>query len=329
MDPGRTGIVIVTYNSAGVIGPCLDSCLAAGVSEIVVVDNASEDGTVAEVRRRPSVCCLVNTGNAGFAAAVNQGIAALEADYILILNPDARLLTGLGPLCDAASEGGASCGLLLGTDHLPQAGFTFRRLPDALTLVFETLGVNRLWPGNPVNRRYRCLDANLSRPALVEQPAGAFLMVRRDAWEAVGGLDEQFHPIWFEDVDFCKRLLEAGYCIRFLPSVTALHEGGHSAGRISWECRQQYWYASLLKYAAKHFQPVTLRLVCVAVMSAAVPRLLTEVPRKGITNSFAVYVRVVRLAGQFFARGGSPSVAYPAAQGQAQRLAKTSSSTGS
>src|SRR5512143_492477 len=128
MDSERTGIVIVTFNSAGVIGACLDSCLAAGISDIVVVDNASEDGTVAEVRRRPSVLCLVNTTNAGFAAAVNQGMEALETDFILLLNPDTRLLTGLGPLRDAASREGAACGLLLGPDHRPQRGFTFRRL---------------------------------------------------------------------------------------------------------------------------------------------------------------------------------------------------------
>lgn len=329
MESERTGIVIVTHNSAAVIGPCLDSCLAAGIDDIVVVDNASADGTVGEVRRRPSVRCLSNTGNAGFAAAVNQGVAALDAGYILILNPDTRLLTGLGPLRDAAAGEGASCGLLLSADHRPQVGFTFRRLPDGMSLAFEVLGINRFWPRNPVNRRYRCLDADLSRSAVVEQPAGAFLMVRRDAWEATGGMDERFHPIWFEDVDFCKRLLERGYRIRYVPAVTALHEGAHSAGRISWECRQRYWYASLLKYAAKHFQPVTLRLVCVAAMIAAVPRLLTGMPREGIAISFAVCVRVVRLAGQFFVRGGSPPVAYPAAQGQAPRLAKTSSSTGS
>ncbi len=73
------------------------------------------------------------------------------------------------------------------------------------------LGLNRLWPGNPVNRRYRCLDLDLEAAADVEQPAGAFLLIRRDAWQALGGFDEGFHPIWFEDVDFLKRARDAGY----------------------------------------------------------------------------------------------------------------------
>lgn len=325
----QTGIVIVTFNSAGVIGPCLDSCLAAGAGEIVVVDNGSRDETVAEARRRPAVRCLVNVENAGFAAAVNQGIAAVDSDYILILNPDTRLLTGLGPLRDAAAEHGAACGLLMDSHSRPQTGFTFRRFPQPAALACEIFGVNRLWPGNPANRHYRCLDADLTRAADVEQPAGAFLMVRRDAWEEVGGFDAGFHPVWFEDVDFCKRLVEAGFRIRFIPSVTALHEGGHSVGRISWECRQVYWYASLLRYAAKHFKPVTFRLLCAAVMAAAIPRMLTAIHREGSSEPFVTCLKVVRLAGQSLVRGGTSPIAFPVAPEPAHRFVKTSSSTGS
>ena len=109
------GIIIVTYNSAAVIGSCLEAALASG-AEVVVVDNASADGTVAEVARR-GARVIANPSNRGFAAAVNQGFAVLNCPYILLLNPDAILNTGLEALraaCDLPASRGrrrAACGL--------------------------------------------------------------------------------------------------------------------------------------------------------------------------------------------------------------------------
>lgn len=329
MSTNTVGIVVVTYNSGDVIGRCLDSCLATGVTEIVVVDNASLDNTVEVVAGRPEVRCIVNAINLGFAAAVNQGASACQSDYLLILNPDTELLTGLGPLHEAAREAGASCGMLVGHDGKPQIGFTFRRLPTPLALGFEIAGLNRLLPRNAINRKYRCLDHDLERSAYVEQPAGALLMVRRDVWNTIGGFDSSFHPIWYEDVDFCKRLAEHGYRIRYVPSVQARHKGGHSAQRISWECRQVFWYVSLLKYAAKHFSPVTLRTLCLMVAFTAPLRMLTGFAREGGAASVVVCARIIRLTGRFFLFGGEPSVPRGAGVKQAPRFANTSSSTGS
>jgi N-acetylglucosaminyl-diphospho-decaprenol L-rhamnosyltransferase len=321
-----TSVVIVTYNSRGVIGPCLESCLAAGLTSVVVVDNRSTDGTAAEVRRFPSVHLIENLVNRGFAAAVNQGAAEIESDFILLLNPDTRLQTPVEALCEAAALAGASCGLLQNADGTPQRGFTFRRLPSMPALAFEVLGLNRLWPSNPVNRNYRCLDADLSVPADVEQPAGAFLMVRRDVWDTLGGMDERFHPVWFEDVDLCFRLRQNGFPIRYLPSVKAFHLGGHSAGRIAWECRQRYWYASLLKYAALHAGPFSFRLLCLAVLVGATPRLSTGIRREGSTVAIALWFEVVRLAGSYMLRRRVVS-AVPSVSRQTHRFTKTSTST--
>src|ERR1700674_3720328 len=93
------GIIIVTYNSAAVIGSCLEAALASG-AEVLVVDNASADGTVAEAARR-CARVIANPSNFGFAAAVNQGFAVLNCPYILLLNPDAILKTGLEALREA------------------------------------------------------------------------------------------------------------------------------------------------------------------------------------------------------------------------------------
>src|SRR5579864_8956538 len=93
------GIVIVTYNSGAEIGACLDAALTSN-AEILVVDNGSHDGTVAEIARR-GVRLIANPNNRGFAAAVNQGFAALRCPYILVLNPDAVLLRGLDKMREA------------------------------------------------------------------------------------------------------------------------------------------------------------------------------------------------------------------------------------
>ncbi|MDQ6705828.1 MAG: glycosyltransferase family 2 protein, partial [Acidobacteriota bacterium] len=213
----RVGIVIVTFDSQADIGACLDSVEPAR-AEIVVVDNASRDGTRDEVLRR-QVRLIANKSNRGFAAAVNQGIENLTAPFILLLNPDAVLLAGLDHLRTACElpKIGAAGGRLVNPDGSPQTGFMVRRLPTPAALCFEALLINRLWPRNPVNWRYRCFNLNPEEPAEVEQPAGAFLMIRRDVWRELGGFDEDFSPLWFEDVDFCKRARNAVYGIRYVP----------------------------------------------------------------------------------------------------------------
>src|SRR5664279_4200407 len=105
---GDIGIIIVTYNSGEEIGACLEAAAASG-AEIVVVDNASQDDTVAEVRRR-GVRLIANAENRGFAGAVNQGFGVLNSPYVLLLNPDAVMQSSLEPLrqaCDLPGAAGA------------------------------------------------------------------------------------------------------------------------------------------------------------------------------------------------------------------------------
>lgn len=248
--------VIVTYNSIAHISRCLDS-LQGRVGEIVVVDNASSDGTAGLVRTRyPSVKLVSSDSNLGFAAAANLGARQSSGNALLFLNPDTVCIDPLEPLATALDKGGniaAAAGRLIGPDGRTQAGFTVRRLPTAASLLFEILLLNRLFPSNPVNRRYRCLDLDLERPQQVEQPAGACLAVRRERFEACGGFDEAFFPLWFEDVDLCKRLRDQGAAILFLPLVRVQHHGGHSLDSITFCEKQIYWYRNMLYYVRKHF----------------------------------------------------------------------------
>lgn len=294
----ETGIVIVTHNSEPEIGECLDSVRRAA-AQIVVVDNASVDGTRYQVTRR-AVPLIANPTNLGFAAAVNQGVRALETPFVLLINPDARLESGVEALVECCRQPrvAGACGKLVGADGRPQSGFAIRSLPSAAALVCEVLLVNRLWPGNPVNWQYRCLGFDFSSPGDVEQPAGAFFMIRRDVWEELHGFDERFYPLWFEDVDFCWRARERGYHMSYTPLAVAKHTGGHSLSKISLENRQLYWYRSLLGFSAKHFRSSKFRMVSLAVVLGALPRMLLGVIAFQSLAPIAVFSKVMAMAGR-------------------------------
>ncbi|MGA2116716.1 MAG: glycosyltransferase family 2 protein [Bryobacteraceae bacterium] len=296
------GVVVVTYNSRTEIGPCLDAALATG-AEVVVVDNASEDGTVAEAARR-GVRVLANPRNLGFAAAVNQGFAVLNTPYVLLLNPDAVILGGLDRLRGACQPPNAAAGgCLLDERGAPQIGFMARALPTPTALILEALVLNRVWPRNPVNRRYRGLDLSYYAQCAVEQPAGAFLMVRRAVWQELGGFDESFWPLWFEDVDFCRRMADAGHVLYYVPEAVAKHTGGHSIPRLSVQIRHFYWYRSLLHYSAKHFRAVPFRAVCAAVVVGSIVRAVAESLGGRGWKAFGDYGRVASLAARIFLFG--------------------------
>lgn len=261
--------VIVTFSSSAVIRQCLRSL--RGLEEIIVVDNASADETSSIVRREaPRIRLIANRVNRGFAAAVNQGVRASRSPLILLLNPDVELGGPLGPenplVVEAARpEVGVVGGKLVGADGAAQLGFNVRAFPTPRALAFECLLLNRLWPSNPVNRRYRLLDFDFRKAQDVDQPAGAFLMFRREVFDQVGGFDERFRPIWFEDVDFCLRVQRAGFRNRYVPGCVGRHRGGHSLPALGLEQRQAAWYGNLLRFAGKHFPPAARRSLLSAV----------------------------------------------------------------
>lgn len=271
----------MTYNSAASIEACLQA-LAHADCEITVVDNASQDDTVQRVE------CLAKlfplqllriSRNLGFGAAVNHGARASTEDVLLILNPDViaeagavnSLLRCLGST-GAAAVGGA----LLTSYGQPQRGFAFRRLPTLTSLLFEVLLINQLWPGNAVNRRYRCLDADYTHPQEVEQPAGACLAVTREAFDAVGGFDTRFYPVWFEDVDLCKRLIGAGHTIVYCPTARFRHSGAHSVSQLRFEQKQLYWYGNMMRYAEKHFSRMQRGILRIAIIKGLALRWLAS-----------------------------------------------------
>jgi hypothetical protein len=284
--------VIVTHNSAAAVGACLAHL--EGPDEIVVVDNASSDHTLEAVRHAaPHATLIANACNTGFASGVNRGVDACRSDLILLINPDAAPtgpITSSGPLAQRArqSDIGVVGGKLIGVDGRVQAGFTVRAFPTRLILALEALGMNRIWPSNGANRRYRMADFDYSRSQECEQPAGAFMMFRRSLFDELGGFDERFYPVWFEDVDFCLRATKAGYRNWYEPGSAAIHEGGHSVTRVTLPERQKYWYGSLLRFATKHFGPYSAG--CILASSAI------GLALRGIASSFSARRRLERQA---------------------------------
>jgi N-acetylglucosaminyl-diphospho-decaprenol L-rhamnosyltransferase len=282
-----------------VIGGCLDALaeMAPSVTAIVI-DNASSDQTLEQVRAHAGVKLIANPENRGFAAAVNQGVQASSAEYLLMLNPDTRILTTLDDLIGATQKYGLASGTLVDKTGRPQKGFTIRRFPTPLTLCFELAGLNRLWPSNPVNRRYRYFDRDLDQPGPVEQPAGAFLMFRRDVWQRLGGLDEGYYPVWFEDVDFCRRAADAEYSIEYIPQAKAVHLGGHSVLQVPRACRDRYWCASLVRYASEHFGSFAYRSVCMAVVLTSIPRAVVRMMLDRSLTPIRNCIQIVGFAGR-------------------------------
>lgn len=273
----RCSAIVVTHNSGTAIAACLEA-LTREQCEIIVVDNASADETLQRVEEFVAWNPLrlqANPDNRGFGAAVNQGAHEATGDVLLILNPDAIAepdAVSAMLRCIESTRADAVGGALLEADGQPARGFAFRRLPTLWPLIFEATLVNQLWPGNPVNRRYRCLDADYSQQQEVEQPAGACFAVRRTAWEKVAGFDERFFPVWFEDVDLCQRLREQGAKIFYCPDARFRHSGAHSVGQLSFHDKQHFWYANMLRYARKHFSKGQVFLLRLAIIKGMLLR---------------------------------------------------------
>src|SRR5439155_10068243 len=124
-------------------------------------------------------------------------------------------------------------------------------------------------------------------------------MFRREVWERQGGFDERFYPLWFEDVDFCKRLLDRGYCLYYEPRAIAVHQGGHSIRKILMRKRELYWYGSLLRYGFKHFGSMSARGLCLAVIFGSLLRAAAGIVVRRSFTPLRVYGRVMKMAGQY------------------------------
>ena len=257
MVPGPSvSVLVVSWQSAPWLARCL-SAIDPAVAEIVVADNASTDGSAAVARTAaPHATVLALDRNLGFAGGVNAARRAARTTRLLILNPDAAPAPGaiarLADALDGAPDLGAVAGRLVDADGSPQQGFNVRRLPTMPSVLADLLFIRHLWPGNPASARYYARDLDPDASADVEQPAAACLMVRADVFDRLGGFDEAFWPAWWEDVDFCHRLRDAGYRIRYVPDAVFRHEGGSSVWSLGSPAFHRIFARNRRRYVRKH-----------------------------------------------------------------------------
>jgi GT2 family glycosyltransferase len=238
---GCVAAVIVTYNSAVEIKSCLNALLdQCGdlINEIVVVDNASEDGTCAHVKTFSNVRLLRNASNKGFAAAVNRGIKCTSSEYVLVLNPDvvvtAEAVAGLAESL-RLHEGYAAVGCRL-TYPDGRTQCSARRFPTLASFIGRVLLTNELArrfhlreeAGESVVPRMRNSSNGISE---VDWILGACMMIRRAAYELIGPMDESYF-LYYEDIDWCYRAHLCGWNIGFLVDPHVTHEYKRGSSRV-------------------------------------------------------------------------------------------------
>lgn len=276
-------VVIITWNSGPWITRCLESLPAAvgAVSwEAIVVDNASADDTVQRISDHGEleVRLIRNGSNAGFAAAVNTALQSARGRYILLLNPDSvpdagSIDTLISHLESEPSLAGAAP-LLLGEDGVPQAAFQLRRLPTLRTLIAEILLLNRLFPRNRLHAHHPYSRIDLDGEVVeIEQPAAAALLLRSEVIDRVGRFDERFQPAWFEDVDYCRRLVEHGERLVLVPRSRVVHRGAASLDTMGLQAFLPIWYRNLYLYAEKWMSPASSQFVRWMIVAGMILRL--------------------------------------------------------
>lgn len=247
--PPDLSVVIVSWNTAALLQDCLGSLLTPPSTisvEVVVVDNASTDGTPGQVKQNwPQVRLIENADNRGFASANNQGLTVCRGRHIALLNSDtlvtSQALSRLVAFIDEHPEAGACGPRLLQPDGRPQA-FAFGHDPTPGYLFRR--GFNHLLLRRPLHHW------NTDQTQSVDWVSGACLIARRQAIEQVGPLDESIF-MYFEDNDWCLRFRQCGWKIYYVPTISITHIGGQS--RKQNPAAQATYYTSLRYFYRKHY----------------------------------------------------------------------------
>ncbi len=244
-------ILIVNYNTCRLTLDCLQSVYDSKTAysyEVIVVDNASSDDSVESIRKEyPGVRLIANTDNTGFAKANNQAMAVAKGRYVLLLNSDTIVqpdtLQTMLAYMDANPQVGASgCKIILADGSLDKA--CKRGFPTPSASFYYAFGFSRLFPDKPKFNQYQLgyLDPNETYP--IDCLVGAFMLVRRETVQQVGGLDETFF-MYGEDVDWCYRIKQAGWDIHYHPATYIVHYKGASSRRkpfkIIYEFHRAMW----------------------------------------------------------------------------------------
>lgn len=257
-------VIIVNWNVRDLLRHCLQSIFANLPTcrlEIIVVDNASSDGSPEMVRTEfPQVRLIANPDNRGFPAANNQGLAVARGRYILLLNPDTEVLGDaletMVAFADAHPDVGVVGPQLLNPDGTVQS--SRRRFPTLATALLESTWLQPYAPRRLLERYY-VLDRPDDQVQDVDWVTGAALMARREAVEQVGPLDEGFF-MYSEELDWCRRFREAGWRVVYLPAARIIHHVGKSSEQVL-PARHIHFQTSKVRYFRKYHSPVAAELL--------------------------------------------------------------------
>jgi GT2 family glycosyltransferase len=250
-------IIIVAWNSSSDLERCLGSIAACPPRvdvQVIVVDNASSDDSVAKVRQHSSRIQLIqNDRNVGFAAANNQAMKAASSRYVFLLNPDTRVGAGavdaLVGYMDAHQHVWAAGPLILNPDGSVQvSGFRF---PSRWNLFVEALFLDRLFPRTRLFGSHKELFEDPHKARGVDYVQGSALMVRSKAVQQAGGLDERYF-MYFEETDWCFSFKRAGGEVHYAPVGEVVHFGGGAFAHFD-ERRLIHYHRSLFAFFKKNY----------------------------------------------------------------------------
>lgn len=256
-------VVVVNWNVKDLLRACLHSLLVAGqttpqlATEIIVVDSASSDGSVEMVRREfPQVRLIASEQNLGYAGGNNAGAAQAQGRYIFLLNPDTvvqpETLWRMVEYMDTHPTAGALGPQLLWPDGSSQS--SRRSFPTLGTLFWESTLLGQWFPHNRHIQNYHLVHQPADHPQKVDWVVGAAILIRREAWQQVGPIDEAFF-MYFEETDWCRRSAAAGWEAHYLPTAQVTHYEGKSSEQVV-AARTLRFQRSKLRYTRKYFGPV-------------------------------------------------------------------------
>ena len=260
---GATSIIIVSYNTRDLLLACVESVYASeGVPEpqVIVVDNASSDGSPGAVRDAFPRCVVIeNAENTGFSKANNIGIERATGDYVLLLNPDTVLQTDV--LADMTEYmenhpdvGMATCKLITGDGSLDLA--CRRSFPSLWDGFCRAAGLSSLFPRSRLFARYNLTFLDEDETNEVEAVNGAFMFCRREAIGRVGSLDEDYF-MYIEDLDWCLRFRKAGWKVVYRPTSTTIHYKGKSGNPRSGRMIRELFKSTEIFYRKHRFPEIS------------------------------------------------------------------------
>ncbi len=257
MENINLSIIIVNFNAKEYIKNCLDSLFADLTSltyEVIVVDNNSNDGSVEMLKKRyPYVKLIANTANLGFAAANNQGVHASRGRYLLLLNPDTKVLPKsidiLFKFMQTHTNIGIAAPMLLNNDLSLQR--SCRDFPGLWYDFKKAFGISKYLPSHPLFGRIHIDRWDHDKTQMVNQPMGACLLVRRKALQGDDIFDTRFY-MYYEEVDLCYRLRKNNWLVYFIPDAKVIHYVGRSYSQ-NMPRMIFYMYWSKFLFYRKHY----------------------------------------------------------------------------